>query len=468
MNFLSPSGYSVLDDEEVELESIEPKTPPNPKLSNPRITSQEEFNDQLQSPDVSIVTSETPCQIFLEMLFPFILAGIGMVLAGLLFDKVQHYEVFENIHELFILVPPLLGLKGNLEMTLASRLSTAANLKILDEWSSLRSIVFGNMALCQCQALVISLLVSIVAILFNWIPDGELELLDVLILCSSSMLTAALASALLGGIMVVVVILSRKFGINPDNVVTPIAASLGDLITLWMLAYISTLLYNQHDDYPWLMPLLIGIMVTLIPFWGLVSYRNKYVSDVLVAGWEPVIAAMVISSGGGFILDMALASNPGVAVFSPVINGVGGNLVAVFSSRISTYLHLNHDKCELPIEFGTGCVKPCFLFCSNDNPQMKAAIIMMCMVIPGQAVFLGVIYAMGSGHQDLTSIFIILYMISSLLQVMVLLHIAWWLVHKVWKSGDDPDSVAIPYLTAFGDLIGIALLTVAFEVLKII
>ena len=73
---------------------------------------------------------------------------------------------------------------------------------------------------------------------------------------------------------------------------------------------------------------------------------------------------MVISSGGGFILDFALSDNPGVAVFSPVINGVGGNLVAVFSSRISTYLHLNHEKTQLPTEFGTGCVQPCFLLCS--------------------------------------------------------------------------------------------------------
>ena len=51
------------------------------------------------------------------------------------------------------------------------------------------------------------------------------------------------------------------------------------------------------------------------------------------------------------------------------------------------------------------------------NPQMKASIVMMCMVIPGQAVFLGVIYALGSGHQDLSAIFITLYMLSSLLQV---------------------------------------------------
>ena len=104
--------------------------------------------------------------------------------AGLLFDKVQHWDVFEDIHELFILVPPLLGLKGNLEMTLASRLSTAANMKTLDDPKSARSIVFGNLALCQCQALVISLLVSIVAILFNWIPRGEFIWFDTLLLCS--------------------------------------------------------------------------------------------------------------------------------------------------------------------------------------------------------------------------------------------------------------------------------------------
>lgn len=37
----------------------------------------------------------------------------------------QHWDVFKVITEVFILVPALVGLKGNLEMTLASRLSTA-------------------------------------------------------------------------------------------------------------------------------------------------------------------------------------------------------------------------------------------------------------------------------------------------------------------------------------------------------
>lgn len=46
------------------------------------------------------------------------------LLFSLLLIGSQHMKVFEEVSELFILVPALLGLKGNLEMTLASRLST--------------------------------------------------------------------------------------------------------------------------------------------------------------------------------------------------------------------------------------------------------------------------------------------------------------------------------------------------------
>ena len=43
------------------------------------------------------------------------------------FFMLQHWKVYKDISEIFILVPALLGLKGNLEMTLASRLSTAVS-----------------------------------------------------------------------------------------------------------------------------------------------------------------------------------------------------------------------------------------------------------------------------------------------------------------------------------------------------
>lgn len=51
-----------------------------------------------------------------------------------------------------------------------------------------------------------------------------------------------------GLIMIGVIIGSRKVGINPDNVATPIAASLGDLITLTLLSGISTGLYKELGE----------------------------------------------------------------------------------------------------------------------------------------------------------------------------------------------------------------------------
>ena len=55
-----------------------------------------------------------------------------------------------------------------------------------------------------------------------------------------------------GSIMVGVVLASRKCNINPDNVATPIAASLGDLTTLALLSAISSVLYRTLCKSPWL------------------------------------------------------------------------------------------------------------------------------------------------------------------------------------------------------------------------
>ncbi len=59
--------------------------------------------------------------ILLQILLPFFIAGFGMVGAGVVFDTVQHWDFYKNVKAIFTLIPALLGLKGNLEMTLASR-----------------------------------------------------------------------------------------------------------------------------------------------------------------------------------------------------------------------------------------------------------------------------------------------------------------------------------------------------------
>ncbi|MED6239831.1 hypothetical protein ATANTOWER_011817 [Ataeniobius toweri] len=107
------------------------------------------------------------------------------------------------------------------------------------------SVITSGSASELVQATVVGFLASIAAVIFGWLPEGQFKLGHAVLLCASSVATAFIASLLLGLIMIGVIVASRKVGINPDNVATPIAASLGDLITLSLLAGISTGLYKE-------------------------------------------------------------------------------------------------------------------------------------------------------------------------------------------------------------------------------
>eukprot|EP00794_Sanderia_malayensis_P006105 gene6105-6809_t len=402
--------------------------------------------------------------IALQVFFPFMIAGIGTVAAGLLLDVVQHWEVFKKVPEVFILVPALLGLKGNLEMTLASRLSTAANIGSMDNSKDQAALIIGNLVLTQAQALIVAALASIAAVVFGWVLDGHFDMHHAWLLGASSLVTASLASLILGSIMVGVILLSRKCSINPDNVATPIAASLGDLTTLALLSAISSFLYNRIGTHYWIAPVICLSCVILLPLWLYISHHNKFTHDTLYSGWTPVIMAMCISSGGGLILSYIVERYHGIAVFNPVINGVGGNLVAVQASRISTSLHRISVLGKLPPGIKYGCISS---FCTAGG-HAKTARILIAMSIPGHLIFLAIIAWMKAGHTSFTIIFTSSYLLAGVLQVTILLFVANWMVHWMWKRKNDPDNFSIPYLTAIGDLLGTLLLALTFHILWLV
>ena len=64
----------------------------------------------------------------LYLFVTILLSGFGNLGAGFVLSHVQNWKVFLVISQLLILEPTLLGLKGNIEMCMASRLATQANL----------------------------------------------------------------------------------------------------------------------------------------------------------------------------------------------------------------------------------------------------------------------------------------------------------------------------------------------------
>ncbi|XP_037111038.1 solute carrier family 41 member 2 isoform X2 [Syngnathus acus] len=411
------------------------------------------------------VRPESVCSLVLQILVSFLLAGLGTISAGLLLDMVQSWDVFQEITEIFILLPVVLGMKGNLEMTLASRLSTAVNAGKMEVASEKWMLIIGNLAVKQLQSTILGLLASLMAIVLGWIADGRLPFNHVILLCSTSVCTTFVASLLQGIIMVGVIIVSKRTGINPDNVATPMAASFGDLITLALLACFSQWFYSFIDLYSYVLYLLDLFLLCLIPLWIVISSKHPASQLLLRTGWEPIITAMVISSMGGFILDKTV-SDPnlaGMILYAPVINGIGGNLVSIQASRISTKLHINFAHGEVP-EDRKRCHQPCSTFFGSE-PNHKSAKVLLLIVIPGQLIFLYVIHLIKGSYTMPSALFTFAFLTASLIQVFSLLCIADCMVHCLWRRGKDPDSYSIPYLTALGDLLGTALLSLAFLLL---
>ena len=84
-------------------------------------------------------------------------------------------------------------------------------------------IASSNLALIQVQAIIVGLIASTFAIFMDWLPEKRIDFSHGLLLCAASVVTASIASFVLGLVMVFVILASRKIGVNPDNVATPIA-----------------------------------------------------------------------------------------------------------------------------------------------------------------------------------------------------------------------------------------------------
>ncbi|CAG2111914.1 unnamed protein product, partial [Medioppia subpectinata] len=322
----------------------------------------------------------------IQILIASLFAGFGNVGAGVVINIIQGWRVFIDIHSMFVLIPSLLGLKGNLEMTMASRLSTEANLGHMNKWGKTLRMIGGDMSLVQCQATVVSFMAAFVAILIDFIQTKNFNLNNSLVLISSAVVTANIACFLLGLVMAFVIIFSNRVNIDPDNIATPIAASLGDVSTAAIFAYTSQIIYSEIQDWtgdqksgvPIMAVTGIVVFLVLLPVFYTIARVNNFTRNLVHTGWFPVLCAMCISSGGGFFLDSAVDRYDKLPPFQPVICGVGGNLVAVAASKISTRLHMNQKLGVLP--FGVSRVSsPIGVFFNRRVPDKMLAMVVVAM-----------------------------------------------------------------------------------------
>ena len=315
----------------------------------------------------------------------------------------------------------------------------------------------------QVQATVASFLVAMFAMSVGAAMEGSWRFEHAMLLTASAMFTATCSCFVLDFVLVAVILLTQKYRLNPDNMATPLAASIGDVVAISLLSFIASVLYDCITTHLWITFLVVAGYLLLLPLWVVVVLKNKYTRPVLKSGWIPVLSALCISGLGGLVLDAAVDVFSGFVVFQPIINGIGGNLVSVQASKISTMLHQSAVIGIIPPH--TKIFENPFRALLGGVPYAKTARILIFMSIPGNILF---IYVADYIHMSASTVklsFVLSYLLASLVQVMLLLYVAHVIVHSMWKWKIDPDNSSIPYLTALGDLLGSSFLAMAFLLL---
>ena len=168
-----------------------------------------------------------------------------MIFTGELLEHLARWKVFLRVDELFILVPTIGNLKGNLEMCLSARLGTSANIGELDSRASRKPLLKANMSLLALQALLISSLAGVISFGLGLMTRHRLGDIDgsgnvvepgldtqdmewhegytrpgwaqLVMVLATGMGSAGLSSAILGSFMSSMIVIARWWGIDPGK-----------------------------------------------------------------------------------------------------------------------------------------------------------------------------------------------------------------------------------------------------------
>lgn len=164
--------------------------------------------------------------------FPFLFAtGIGLMIAGLLFGGLK--GAFEEAPGLIVMIPALIGLRGNVGSALASRLGTATHLGLVSSeeiWNERsRSEVLSAIILSIFLSASIGMTAFLTCAFFGL---DHMELWKFMFVSTA---VGLIDGSLLSMLTLSIIFLADRRGADPDNIASPALSTIGDLTTLLIL-----------------------------------------------------------------------------------------------------------------------------------------------------------------------------------------------------------------------------------------
>ena len=156
-----------------------------------------------------------------------IILGVAELFAGGILSNMA--TMFKNTPGLIVIVPAVIGLRGNINAALGSRLGSAAHLGLIDVESVFNKETKENVK----ASIVLSVATALLLGFLGWITSIGLGYhVNALVLIAVTLIAGISAGLILAGITVAVVIVAFRKGLDPDNITGPFLTTVGDIVTV--------------------------------------------------------------------------------------------------------------------------------------------------------------------------------------------------------------------------------------------
>ncbi|WP_456467772.1 magnesium transporter, partial [Archaeoglobus sp.] len=331
---------------------------------------------------------------------------------------------------ILIVIPGLMGLRGNVFGSLGSRISTSLYLgssqpSLGDEYISKN--IFFSMWAATIPALI---LLAVAAVKFFNVSSF---LIAVQIVIDSSVLI----SAILGFVTALIVIQSFKRGIDPDNIVGPAITTFADLVSIPSIVLFIFLFESARGI--WVISTFFVVFLFISVY---LSFKNGYdrkayretVTIISLLALIQSITGNILQEFSGVIHQAMLLS-----FAYPAIIGSIGNYGSIMVARTSTKLHLGEIE-----------------YLGSKKSLSDVLYIFPTTLIIAPAIYLFSLLA--STHLANASLpvlttfvyFLIVYLSLAAAVLIFSTALSVWL----YKEGVDPDNGGIPLTTTITDIVG--------------
>jgi len=313
---------------------------------------------------------------FSESLFSLIFCTFGDLITGIIMGVST--SSLQALPALLILIPPAIGMRGNIFASLGSRLGTYLHTGQISP-SFRGKILSQNVSSSFILSISMSFYLGLLATFTANFLGMEVKAIDMILI---SLIGGVLSAFFMLAFTIATAFFSYRLGWDPDNVTTPLITLVGDVITLPLLFFsMSFILIINYQQKMLLFAffLILGIISVILPF---SKISIPYCKRIVMESIPILLACGLLSTFSGSLLGGSFKGLIGIAGILTMVpafledgGAIGGilaargellivvvNFVAYYTSITSFKFGLDPDNVTIPIItsimdiLGTACL----------------------------------------------------------------------------------------------------------------